>query len=208
MTGITEFKRALEGEYSEKSATLRCESESFISDRIFAARRETEKKVHDIREGHKKRFDLLLEREKRRTLLKVREEALDKISSILKETTGKVGLQIDAIRGDRGIYSGILSRLVLEALEALEAEAVVLVLPGEGELVPRDERIRAVEESKSVTSWGGCLATDALTRTLYIDNTIKTRWDLYQKELLQGLSERYRHVLEEFERFTREFRVP
>ena len=71
MTGIAEFKRALEGEFSKKSAALRDESENFISDRIFVARRETERKVHDIRAGHKKRFDLLLEREKRRTLLKV-----------------------------------------------------------------------------------------------------------------------------------------
>jgi len=207
VTGIAEFKRALKEEFSKKSAAFRGESESFISDRIFVARRETERKVHDIRAGHKKRFDLLLEREKRRTLLKVREEALGKISSILEKTTERVGLQIEAIRGDREAYSGILSRLVLEALEALEAEAVILVLPGEGGLVPEDERIRAVEESESVTSWGGCLATDAPTRTLYIDNTIKTRWDLYQKELLRGLSERYRHVLEEFERFSREFRL-
>ena len=85
---------------------------------------------------------------------------------------------------------------------------MIVVLPGEGGLVPGDERIRTVEESESVTPWGGCLAMDALTRTLYVDNTIKTRWDLYQKELLRGLSERYRHVLEEFERFSGEFRLP
>lgn len=208
MKEIEEFKRALEEEFSKRSAALRADSDRFISDQIFLARRKTETKVHAIRAGHEKRYGLLLEKEKRRALLQVREDALDRISSFLEETTARVGLRIAALRGDRKTYGGVLSRLVMEALDALEDEAVILVLPGEGELVPGDERIKAVEESGTVPSWGGCLATDARTRSVFIDNTIKTRWDLYQKDLLRLFSERYRHVLEEFERFSREFRLP
>lgn len=207
MTEIEQFKRALEEEFFKRSAALRADSDRFISDKIFLARRETERKVHAIRAGHEKRFGLLLEREKRRGLLQVREEALDRITSFLEETTARVGLRIAALRGDRNIYGGILSRLVMEALDALGDEAVILVLPGEGELVPGHGRIKAVEESAAIPSWGGCLAADARTRSVFIDNTIKTRWDLYQKDLLRLFSERYRHALEEFERFSREFRL-
>lgn len=208
MTGIGDFKRALEEEFARRSAEMKAESDRFVSDRMFVARRETEREVHSIRTRHRKRYELILEREKRRGLLLVREEALEKISSFLEEISKRVGERISMIRGDRVLYGRILAELVEEALDSLAEEAVVLVSPGEKDLISRDRRIIAVEESEEGTSWGGCLATDARSRSIFVDNTIKTRWDLFQKELVRDLSESYCHVFEGSEGSSRELRLP
>ena len=208
MTGTGDFKRALEEEFALKSAEAKAVSDRFVSDRMFEARRETERKVHSIRTRHRKRYELLLEREKRRGLLLVREEALEKISSFLEEISKRVCERISMIRRDRVLYGRILAELVGEALDSLAEEAVVLVPPGEKDLISRDRRKIAVEESEEDTSWGGCLVTDAGTRSVFVDNTIKTRWDLFQKELVRDLSESYCHVLEGSEGSSRELRLP
>ncbi len=66
------------------------ESDNLISEKMFLARRDTEQKVHSIRVRQRKEFELLLEREKRRALLEIREEAMTRINSFLDDLSTKV----------------------------------------------------------------------------------------------------------------------
>ncbi|MDO9508529.1 MAG: hypothetical protein Q7I97_04185 [Thermovirgaceae bacterium] len=201
------FRRALEAEYEKRSSEMKAESEKFISEKMFLARRETERRVHSLREEHIKKFSGLLEREKRRVLLEVRGEALLEIAALSEQLSGKIKKEIADLRMDRERYKPVLKSLVLEALDALGETAVVNVFPGEGSLVPFDGRIQAIEEEEEGLADGGCLVQDARTRSIVVDNSIMTRWNRFQRAFIQEFSENFADVLQGFDRFSRELRI-
>ncbi len=208
MSGVEDFKKALEDDFFRRVAAMKEESDNLISEKMFLARRDTEQKVHSIRVRQRKEFELLLEREKRRALLEIREEAMTRINSFLDDLSTKVGSEIENIRQDRARYSQILASLVLEALEALGEDAVVMVNLGESAMVPVEQRIASVEECDPGPEWGGCVILDHRTRSVVVNNSIKTRWDLFQKVFLKEFSEIFSDVLQGFNRFSRELRIP
>ncbi len=208
MSGVEGFKKALEDDFSRQVAELKKGSDNFISEQMFLARRETERKVHTIRVKHRKQYELLLEREKRRALLEVREDAMSRINSHLDDLSEKVGREIVNLRNDSTRYPFVMEALVHEAVEALGEGAVVIVAPGEGVLVPDDPKVDLIEESDPGPEWGGCVVLDSRTRSVVVDNSIKARWDIFQKVFLKEFSEIYGDVLEGFNRFSRELRIP
>jgi len=208
MSGVEGFKKALEADFLRQVAELKKDSDNFISEQMFLARRDTERKVHSIRVKHRKEYELLLEREKRRALLEVREEAMSRINSYLDDLSEKVCREIVNLRKDSTRYPFVMEALVHEALEALGEAAVVIVAMGEGLLVPVDPKVDLIEESDPGPEWGGCVVLDSRTRSVIVNNSIKARWDLFQKVFLKEFSEIYGDVLEGFNRFSRELRIP
>lgn len=202
-----QFNIALKDEYRKKAENIKALAEKEISERLFIVRRDTERKVHSLREKHKKRYAQLLEREKRIVLLKVREEALVKISAILENVSMKVEKEIGKLRSDRTEYTVLLSRLVMEALDALGERAVIKVHPADASILPSDPRIVSFVEVSSGFEGGGCIAEDADTGTRVIDNRIISRWKQFQKVSILGITENFGDVLQKFDRFSRELRI-
>lgn len=206
LSEMLQFKRSLQKEYEKRSTELRSESEKFISEKIFLARRETERLVHSLRQEQKKRYSELLEREKRRVLLEVRGEVLLEIGTIFAQVSEKIERRIADLRKDRERYKPVLQALVLEALEVLGEPAVVKVFSGDLPLVPSDSRILAIEEEDGIES-GGCILYDSRTRSLVVDNSLMTRWNRFQRVFIKEFSENFNDVLQGFDRFTRELRI-
>ncbi len=206
LSELLQFKRSLQKEYEKRSTELRTESEKFISEKIFLARRETEHRVHSLRQEQKKRYSELLEREKRRVLLEVRGELLLEIGTLFDQVSEKIERHISDLRKDRKKYKPVLQALVLEALDVLGEPAVVKVFTGEVPFVPSDSRIQAVEEEEGIT-FGGCILYDSRTRSLVIDNSLMTRWKRFQGVFIKEFSEKFNDVLQGFDRFTRELRI-
>lgn len=202
-----QFRAALKEEYGKKAEEMRALMEKDISEKLFDARRETELRVHLLQEEHKKRYAKFLEREKRLALLKVRGEALIEISELFGQASAKVESEIGKIRSDRERYKPVLHDLVMEALDAIGVSAVIKVFPGEAPLLPSDPRIYSIEEDESGLAWGGCLAEDAGTRSILVDNSIYTRWSQFKKVFTLEFSENFEDVLQRFDRFSRELRI-
>ena len=207
VTDVEQFKAALKEEYEKKMGNMKAIMEKDISEKLFDARRETELRIHSLKEEQKKRYSDLLEREKRIALLKVRGEALVEISELFSQIKANIVTEIEKIRVDRKRYKSILENLVTEALDALGGRGVVKVFPGEGSLVPSDPRIDEVVEDESGLSWGGCIVEDTKTRSLLVDNSIGTRWKQHEKIFIQEFSENFEDVLQRFDRFSRELRI-
>ena len=207
LSGLEQFKIALKEEYRKKEEELKTISEKDISERLFDSRRETELKISSLREEHLKRYANLFEREKRLALLKVRGEAILEISELYSQVSAKIGAEIEKIRSDRIRYKPVLEKLVMEALDAIGVNAVIKIFPGEASLLPADPRIDSVEEDESGLAWGGCIAEDAGTRSLVVDNSIITRWKQFQRIFKLEFSENFEDVLQRFDRFSRELRI-
>ncbi|HDQ93656.1 MAG TPA: hypothetical protein ENN89_05975 [Synergistetes bacterium] len=201
------FRLALEGEYRKRSAEIKLESDKFISEKMFLARRETERRVHHIRERQRKQYETLLEGERLRVLLDVRLSALEKISRLFEEISLKVEQKLLTLREDHSLYPVIIKTLVKEGLEILGEPAVVLVAPGESALVPSTPLISTVEEQESLLDCGGCVLLDFRTRTIVIDNSMRTRWNSLKNEYLREFSGKYSDVLQGFDRFSRKLRI-
>jgi vacuolar-type H+-ATPase subunit E/Vma4 len=201
------FRQALEDEYSKRSAELRLESERLISERMFLVRRETERHVYHIRERQRKQYETILEGERLRVLLEVRLSALEEITGLFEETSRKIEQELLLLRENHSLYPAIMKDLVHEALERLGEPAVVMVAPGESAMVLPDPLISSVEEQEPLLDCGGCVVLDAQTRTIVIDNSIRTRWNSIKKEFMREFSGKYSDVLQGFDRFSRKLRI-
>lgn len=207
LSELDQFKIALREEYGKKAEEMKILSEKTISEKLFASRREAEHGVQSLREEHKRRYSYLLEREKRLALLKVRGEALMKISELFEQVSRKIEAEIEKMHRDHMRYRLVLGELVREALDALGDGAVIKILPGEASLLPSDPRIKSVEEDKSGLAGGGCIVEDVNTRSIIVDNRIVTRWKQFKKIFILKFSENFGDVLQEFDRFSRELRI-
>jgi vacuolar-type H+-ATPase subunit E/Vma4 len=201
------FRQALESEYSKRLSELRLESGRFISERIFLVRRETEKRVHHIRERQRKQYETTLEGEKLRVLLDVRMSALQEIADLFEAISLKIEKELLLLRENHSGYPKILENLFYEALERLGESAVVIVAPGDRALIPQDPLVSSVEEQESLLDCGGCVVVDAQTRTIVIDNSVRTRWNSLKREFMREFSGKYADVLQGFDRFSRKLRI-
>ncbi|HAA47752.1 MAG TPA: hypothetical protein DCE03_04605 [Synergistaceae bacterium] len=200
------FKEALKAEYKKRIEEIRAQYEQELSEEASKRRQEVELQVARLRTEQKRRYEKMLKDAQERILSDMRHRASSFVSESVGRALSKLEERLHGLRSDRAAYVSALGDLVVEALEVIGESGIVLVDEGESALVPKLPQVRFVEEA-ALGGWGGCMVTDAATKTRVVDNTLRTRWERAEKELRLLVSGYFDDVFTILERTAQQLRV-